>query len=90
MVRTSLFRREHQIIEPGGGIAIGTGHQFHQQHAFEKIIGLRHTHASGGKAAQGIHFHALPGIFLRLAPIAGASSPWRGRGDCFFTLRPSV
>ena len=35
-------------------------------------VGLRHAHAGGGQAIQGVDFGALPGFFLHLAPVARA------------------
>jgi hypothetical protein len=53
-------------------VAVLVGHQFHQQHAFQHVVRLRHAHAGGGKAVQGVHFGALPGVFLFLAAVARA------------------
>ena len=42
-------------LSRGGGVAIGVGHQFHEQHAFHKLIGLWDTHTGVGEAVQSVH-----------------------------------
>ena len=68
MVRQSLFCTKDDIVEAWGGIAVGIGHQLHQQHPVAKVVGLGYTHASGGKAVEGIDLGALPRGFLLLPP----------------------
>src|SRR5882672_1373300 len=67
-----LLRRERQIGKPGGGVALGVGHELHQQHAVDEVVGLRHAHAGGGETDEGVHLGALPGFLLRLAAVAAA------------------
>ena len=50
VVLQRLLGREGHIVQARGRIAMGVGHQFHQQHAFMKVIRLRHPYTRSGQA----------------------------------------
>jgi hypothetical protein len=62
-VKATSFRR---------GVAVGVGHQFHQQHALKEVVGLGHPYAGIGQPVQRVDLGALPGRLLRLAAKARA------------------
>ena len=72
MVLAGFVGGERHIVEAGRGVAVGIGHQFHQQHAFVEVVRRGHAHACGGQPVQRIDFGALPGFFLLLAAVFAA------------------
>ena len=79
VVGARVFGRKAHIVQARGGIAVGVGHQLHQQHAVVKVVRLRHTHASGGQAVERIDLGALPGGFLFLPAKLAALGHGTGR-----------
>ena len=63
VVFARLVRVQHYVVQTRRRIAVLIGHQFHQQHAFKKVVRLGHANARTGQAEQRRHFSVLPGIF---------------------------
>ena len=73
VVRAAPLRRENsRSLSRGAASPSRVGHEFHQQHAFVKVVRGGHAHAGGGKPVQRIDFGALPRLFLDLAAEARA------------------
>ena len=72
VVAPCLVGLQRHVVETRRSIAVGVRHQFHQQHAIEEIIGLRHPHTGSGETEQGRHFGILPGFLLFAAAILRA------------------
>ena len=83
VVGTRLFRRERHIVETRGRVAVLVGHQFHQQHALEEVVGLGHAHPGVGQPVECIDLGALPGRLLRLAAKPGALGHGAGLARVF-------
>ena len=49
MIEARFFFGEFDVVHARRGLPRGVGHQFHQQHALVKIVGLGHTHAGAGQ-----------------------------------------
>ena len=86
-----LLRREFHLGQARRDIALAVGHQFHQQHAVEEAVGLRHAHAGGGELVERVHLGALPRRFLFLAPetralLHGAGAPAALHAAAFLVL----
>jgi len=48
VVGSGRLGREGHVVEPGGCVTVGIGHQLHEQHAVVKVVGLGHAHTGGG------------------------------------------
>ena len=83
VVLQGLRKRESHIVQARGRIAMGVGHQLHEQHAVKKVERFGHAHARSGQAVQRIHFGALPGGFLFLPPELAALGHGPGRARVF-------
>ncbi len=63
---------EFQVVEPRCGVTGLVGHQLHQQHTLEEVVGRGHAHPCRGKPAQRVDLGMLPGLLLLLAPVTRA------------------
>ncbi|MDT4846818.1 hypothetical protein FQZ97_808530 [compost metagenome] len=72
MVQQRVFGREGHVVQARGGVAVGVGHQVHQQHAFEEVVRRGHAHAGRGQAVERIDLGALPDGLGHLAAEARA------------------
>ena len=64
--------RQLDVVQTRRDIAVGVGHQLHQQHAVGADERLRHANARVGELEQRVDFGVLPGLFLHFAAIAAA------------------
>ena len=60
------------VIEPGRGIAVRVGDEFHQQDAIGTDKGRGHANARVRQPEQGIDFRSLPELFLYFTTVAAA------------------
>ncbi|MNN72289.1 hypothetical protein D3C81_1883130 [compost metagenome] len=50
MERAGILGFQVHVVQAWGGVAIGIGHQLHQQHAVLEVVGLRYPHTRTGQA----------------------------------------
>ena len=48
MVAQRVVGREGHVVQARGGVAVGVGHQVHEQHAFEEVVRRARSHAGRG------------------------------------------
>jgi hypothetical protein len=64
-MRARRLGRERHVVHARRRVALGIGHQFHQQHAVMEVVGRGHAHAGRGQPVQRIDLGALPRGLLR-------------------------
>jgi hypothetical protein len=67
-----LLGRKGHVVQPRRGVAVGVGHQVHQQHAFQEVVRHGHPHAGRRQAVERIDLGALPDGLGHLAAEARA------------------
>ena len=68
----SLVRRELDVVQARGRIAIGIAYHLHQQHTVEHTVGLRHTHTCADEPVERLDLGVLPLRFLHAATVPTA------------------